>query len=44
MTDTDTITLTRAHRDVDRPQTACPRASTGIVVVVGFNKGWGNFR
>ena len=31
--------LTRAHRDLDRPQTACPRASTGLVVVVGFNKG-----
>ena len=36
--------LTRAHRDLDRPQTVYPRASTGMVVVVGFNKRWGNFR
>ena len=42
---TDTVDAHRAaHRDLDRPQTACPRASTGIVVVVGFNKGWGIFR
>ena len=30
--------LTRAHRDLDRPQTACPQATTGVVVVVGLTK------
>ena len=35
---------TRAHGDLDRPQTACPQASTDVGVDDRFNKGWGNFR
>ena len=30
---------TRAHRDLDRPQTPCPQAPTGIDVVDGFTNG-----
>ena len=33
-----------AHRDLDRPQTACPQASTGVEVDDAFTKGWGIFR
>ena len=35
--------LPRDHRDLDRPQTACPQAPTGVVVVVGIHKGVGEF-
>ena len=34
----------RAHGDLDRPQTACPQASTGIDVDDRFTKVWGIFR
>ena len=33
--------LPRDHGDLDRPQTACPQAPTGVVVVVGIHKGGG---
>ena len=29
---------------LDRPQTACPQASTGVEVDDAFSKGWGIFR
>ena len=35
--------LPRDQGDLDRPQTACPQAPTGVVVVVGIHKGVGGF-
>ena len=35
---------TRAHRDLDRPHTACPQASTGVGVDDQCTKAWGIFR
>ena len=35
--------LTRAHRDLDRPQNGLPTAPTGRLLHHVFNQGWGIF-